>query len=256
MKLTGEFRARVLAREWLAGTFLNLGSPLTAEMAGCAGFDWLLLDHEHGPGGDETMLHQLQAVAATPATAIVRIAVNEPPRFKRALDIGAAGIMVPMVNNAAEARAAVSAMRYPPRGIRGVAKLTRSCDFGLGFDDYYAHAHEWLVTMTQIETLEGVRSAAEIAAVDGVDVLFIGPMDLSTCLGVPSQFDHPTYLDALRRVAAAARDAGKAAGILLHNSSQLDLCRELGISVVALGSDGGGANAVLRQNAAAIKGSG
>jgi len=254
MRISGDFRARVLAREWLAGTFLNLGSPLTAEMAGCAGLDWLLLDHEHGPGGDETLLHQLQAAAATPATAIVRIAANEPPRFKRALDAGAAGIMVPWVNSAAEARAAVGALRYPPRGIRGVAKLNRACSFGSTFEDYYAHAHEWLVTMTQIETPDGVKNAAEIAAIDGVDVLFIGPVDLTTSLGIPSQFDHPTYLDALRRISEAARAAGKASGILLHDPAQLPRCRELGISVVALGSDGGGVNAALRQYAAALKG--
>jgi len=191
MKLDKTFRSRVLAREWVGGTFINLGSPLTVEMAGCAGFDWLLLDHEHGPGSDETLLHQLQAAGTTSAVPIVRIAANEPPRFKRALDIGAGGVMVPMVSNAAEAQAAVAAFRYPPRGIRGVAKLNRACDFGVGFDDYFAHAHEWLVLMPQIETPEGVENAAEIAAVDGVDVLFVGPMDLTTNLGIPGQFDHP-----------------------------------------------------------------
>lgn len=114
MKISGKFRARVLAREWVVGTWLNLGSPVTAELAGLSGLDWVVLDHEHGPGGEDTMLHQLQAVAATPAVPIVRIAANEAPRFKRALDLGAQGIMVPFVNTAAEAAAAVSALRYPP----------------------------------------------------------------------------------------------------------------------------------------------
>jgi 4-hydroxy-2-oxoheptanedioate aldolase len=254
MKLTGDFRRRVLAREWLGGTFLNLGSPLTVEMAGCAGFDWLLLDHEHGPGSDQTMLHQLQAAAATPATAIVRIAANEPPRFKRVLDIGAGGVMVPWVSTADEARAAVSSLRYPPRGIRGVAKLNRACSFGANFDEYYAHAHEWLVTMAQIETPEGVANAAEIAAVDGVDVLFVGPTDLTTALGIQSQFEHPLYLDALQKVAAAAKNAGKATGILLLNPAQLPRIRDLGITVVALGSDGGGVNGALLGYAATLRG--
>jgi 4-hydroxy-2-oxoheptanedioate aldolase len=112
----------VLAREWLAGTFLNLGSPMTVEIAGLAGFDWVLIDHEHGPGGEDTLLHQLHAASATPAFPVVRIAQNETPRFKRVLDMGALGVMVPYVSTAAETRAAVSAMRYPPHGVRGVEK--------------------------------------------------------------------------------------------------------------------------------------
>jgi 2-keto-3-deoxy-L-rhamnonate aldolase RhmA len=254
MNLDKTFRSRVLKREWVGGTFINLGSPLTVEMAGCAGFDWLLLDHEHGPGSDQTLLHQLQAASTTRAVPIVRIAANEAPRFKRVLDIGAAGVMVPWVNNATEAKAAVSAMRYPPRGLRGVAKLNRACDFGVGFEDYYAHAHEWLVLMAQIETPESVANAAEIAAVDGIDVLFIGPMDLTTTMGIQSQFDHPDYLAAVRKVTAAATAAGKATGILLLSPAQLPLMREIGISVVALGSDGGAVNAALRQLATTVKG--
>lgn len=254
MKLDGRFRERVLAGEWLGGTFLNLGSSVTAEMAGTAGFDWVLLDHEHGPGSEETLLHQLQAVAATPAAAIVRIAANDPVRFKRTLDLGAAGVMVPWVSTAAEARAAVAGVRYPPRGIRGVAKLNRGCAFGAGFDEYFAHAHEWLVTMAQIETPEGARNASEIAAIDGIDVLFVGPMDLTTGLGISGQLDHPVFLEALRRIAAAAREHGKASGILALDPKHLALCRELGMTVVALGSDGGSANAGLRQAAALLRG--
>jgi len=116
----------VLAGEWVCGTFLNLGSAMTVEIAGLARFDWLLIDHEHGPGGEDTLLHQLHAASATPAFPIVRIAMNETPRFKRVLDMGALGVMVPYVSSAAEAKAAVQAMRYPPHGIRGVAKINRA----------------------------------------------------------------------------------------------------------------------------------
>ncbi len=253
MNISKEFRKRLLAGERLGGAFLNLGSPVTVEIAGCAGFDWLLIDHEHGPGSDMTMLHQLQAAAATPAFAVVRIAANETPRFKRALDIGAGGVMVPWINTAAEAKAAVNSMRYPPRGIRGVAKMHRACDFGANFDDYFAHAHERLVLMTQIETAESVKNVEAIAAVDGVDVLFIGPMDLSTSLGIQGQLGHPDFRAAVKRICDAARAAGKAAGILLLNPADLPLCDEFGISVIALGSDGGHVNAGLRASAAAIK---
>ena len=133
MTIDGGFRARVLAREFLTGFWLNLGSTITAEMAGLAGYDWVLLDHEHGPGSETTIIQQLQAVAATPTTCLVRIAANEAARFKRVLDAGAAGVMVPYVSTPDEARAAVSAMRYPPRGMRGVAKLTRASSFGARF---------------------------------------------------------------------------------------------------------------------------
>jgi 4-hydroxy-2-oxoheptanedioate aldolase len=245
MKLTGQFRARVLAREWVVGTFINLGSPVTAEMAGDLGFDWLLLDHEHGPGGEDTMLHQLQAVGATGAAPIVRIAANETPRFKRALDMGAHGVMAPWVSTVAEARAAVSAMRYPPLGLRGVAKINRSAGFGGSFEEYYVNAHKWLLTVVQIETPEAVANAAEIAAIDGVDVLFVGPTDLSYNMGIRDQLDHPRFTEALVKVSDAAKQHGKAAGILVHNPALVAKCRELGYTFVALGSDGGSARAGL-----------
>ncbi len=253
MNISKDFRQRVLAGERLGGTFLNLGSPFTVEIAGCAGFDWLLIDHEHGPGGEDTLFHQMQAAAATPAFAVVRIAANETPRFKRVLDAGAGGVMVPWVNTAAEARAAVNSMRYPPRGIRGVAKMNRACEFGATFDDYFAHAHERLVLMAQIETAEAVKNVAEIAAVDGVDVLFIGPMDLTTSLGIQGQLGHPDFRAAVKKTGDAARAAGKAVGILLLNPADMPLCEEFGITVIALGSDGGHVNAGLRSSAAAIR---
>ena len=253
MKMTADFRNRVLAGEWLAGTWLNLGSALTAEMAGLAGFDWVLLDHEHGPGSDTTILHQLQAVAATPAAGFVRIAANEPARFKRVLDAGAHGVMVPYISTAAEAQAAVASLRYPPRGVRGVAKLNRAAAFGADFDNYFAHAHEWLVNAVQIETAEGVDQVEAIAAVDGADVIFAGPLDLTANLGIIGQYNHPMFLDALKRIATAAKRAGKAAGILLLDPAQLTMARELGYSFVALGSDGGAVNAALRATAANMK---
>jgi 4-hydroxy-2-oxoheptanedioate aldolase len=247
MRIDGRFRSRVLSGEFLAGCWLNLGSAITAEMAGLCGFDWVVLDHEHGPGSDTTIVEQLQAVAATPSVALVRIATNEPVRFKRVLDAGAQGVVVPYVSTPAEAEAAVAAMRYPPRGVRGVAKLTRSTGFGMTFDDYFAHSHEWLVTVTQIETPQGVGHADAIAAIDGVDVLFIGPMDLTTSLGIPGEYEHPQAIEAFRHVAAAARAAGKAAGILLQLPAHVTMCRELGYTFIALGSDGGAAASGMRQ---------
>jgi 2-keto-3-deoxy-L-rhamnonate aldolase RhmA len=254
MKLPPDFRKRVLAGEWLGGTFLNLGSSITVELAGLAGFDWILIDHEHGPGGEDTMLHQLQAAAATPAFPVVRIAWNEGPKFKRALDMGALGIMVPYVNTAAETRAAVAAMRYPPHGVRGVAKFNRGAGFGADFPEYYAHGHERLLTVIQIETIEAVEAASEIAAVDGADVLFIGPTDLSYNMGIPDQLEHPQFIAALKQVSDAAKRHGKAAGILVQTVAMAQACRELGYSFVALGSDGGAVRAGLVSYATALRG--
>lgn len=254
MKLPPDFRKRVLAREWLCGTFLNLGSPMTVEIAGLAGYDWLLIDHEHGPGGEDTLLHQLHAASATPAFPIVRIAFNEVPRFKRVLDMGALGVMVPYVNTAAEARAAASAMRYPPHGVRGVAKFNRGAGFGADFEEYYLHSHERLLGVIQIETPEAVANAADIAAVDGADVLFVGPADLSYNMGIRDQLESPKFVEALKTVAEAAKQHGKAAGILVHNAALVPMCRELGYSFVALGSDGGGVRAALLGFLSALKG--
>jgi 2-keto-3-deoxy-L-rhamnonate aldolase RhmA len=254
MKLPPDFRKRVLAREWLAGTFLNLGSPMTVEIAGLAGFDWLLLDHEHGPGGQDTLLHQLHAASATPAFPIVRIAMNETVRFKRVLDMGALGVMVPYVNTEAETKAAVLAMRYPPRGVRGVAKFNRGVGFGADFEECYAHAHERLLTVIQIETGEAIENIDAIAAVDGADVLFVGPSDLSYNMGIRDQLESAQFTEALQKVSDAARKHGKAAGILVHNTALVGKVRDLGYTFTALGSDGGAARAGLAGFLAALRG--
>lgn len=253
MKLPPDFRKRVLAREWLCGTFLNLGSPITVEIAGLAGFDWVLIDHEHGSGGEDTMLHQLQACAATPAFPVVRIAQNETVRFKRALDMGALGVMAPYVSTAAEARLAVQAMRYPPQGVRGVAKFHRGCAFGADFEEYYLHGHERLLTVIQIETVEAINNIDAIAAIDGVDVLFVGPTDLSYNMGIRDQLDSAPFKETLKKVVDAAKKHGKAAGILVHLPHLVPMVRELGFTFTAYGSDGGAVRSGLINLLAAMK---
>lgn len=231
-------RQRALRGELLAGTWLNLGSSLTAEMAGRAGFDWVLVDMEHGAGDQHSLVHQLQALDTTNAAGVVRIAWNEAPRFKRVLDQGASGIMVPYVNTAEAARQAVAAMRYPPQGVRGVARSNRAAGFGQDFAAYFAEANENLLTVVQIETAEAIANVEEIAAVEGVDVLFVGPLDLSVSLGIPGQSTHPDFRAAIRRVIDAARKAGKAAGILLGSAEQIAPTVEDGFTFIAVGSDG------------------
>ena len=246
-------RERVLAGELLAGTFCNLGSHITTEIAGNAGFDWLLLDLEHGAGDQSELVHQLQAAAAADTPAIVRIAWNEPWRFKRVLDAGAAGVMVPWVSTVEEAQAATTAMRYFPDGVRGAATLIRANGFGRDRDEYLQAANDNLLTVVQIETRQAVEHAAAIAAVEGVDVLFVGPFDLSIGLGVGGQFEHPEFLAALEQVVAGAKGAGKAAGILLQRPDQVAETIERGFSFIALGSDGGLVANSMAQLAAAFE---
>ena len=237
----------------LSGTFLNLGSPLTAEIAGKAGFDWVLIDCEHGAGDHSELVHQLQAIGCTQAAPIVRIAWNDPPRFKRVLDLGAAGVMVPYINTPDEALQAVAAMRYPPKGIRGVAMMNRACEFGKGFDAYFAQANDLLLTVVQIETAQAVDAADSIAAVDGVDVLFIGPTDLSASMGIIRDVENPRFVEAVHRVAAACRNRGKAAGILLAKPEQIAPHVEHGFTFIAIGSDGGVVQESMRRLAGSFQ---
>jgi 4-hydroxy-2-oxoheptanedioate aldolase len=232
-------RKRTLQGEFLSGAWLNLGSSVTAEIAGGLGFDWILIDLEHGAGDHQALLHQLQALEAGSAAPIVRIEWNDPPRFKRALDLGPSGIMVPYINNAEEARRAVASMRYPPRGNRGVARLNRGAGFGLSFEEYFSTSADRLLTVTQVETKAAIENVQSIAAVEGVDVLFVGPLDLTTSLGIPMQFTHPDFLKGLEKVADAARRHEKAAGILLAKMEQVPPLVDMGFTFIAVGSDGG-----------------
>jgi len=232
-------RERVLGGELMFGIGANLGSSLTVEMIGKKGFDWTWIDLEHGSGDYSELIGQIQAASINDAAPIVRIAWNEAPRFKRVLDLGAAGVMVPFVNTAEEAQNAAAAMRYPPEGVRGVAKFNRACGFGSDFDEYFPSANNNLLTVVQIETGTAVENAAEIAAVKGVDVLFIGPLDLSVNLGVAQQYEQQIFVDAMDRVAAACKKHGKAAGILVPNLDYLPVWIDKGFTFFVVGSDGG-----------------
>lgn len=243
-------RHRIHAGETLFGTFLGLGSIVASELCARAGFDWVIIDLEHGAGTETDLLASLLAVSTTPTTALVRPQSGERLRIGRALDHGAHGLMIPRVDVPDQAREAISFMRFPPDGVRGIALSTRGAGLGERRHSDVREVNRHLVGIIQIESRSAVEHAAEIAAIDGADVLFVGPADLSHSLGIPGQFDDPVYLAALERVVAAADGEGKATGILLRDEAALPRHLELGFRFIGLGSDGAfiadGARAVLR----------
>lgn len=232
-------REKVLAGEFLAGVWCNLNSNITVEIAAMAGFDWVLIDQEHGPGDSVSLLGQLQAIGQRPCAPIIRIAWNELPRFKQALDLGATGIMVPFIETADDAQKAVNHLRYQPEGWRGAAISPRATGYGTNFDNYYAEANRNLIAIHQIETERALQHLDAIACVDGVDVLFVGPLDLSLNLRMPRRFEDEKFQEILSKIARCARKNGKAAGILLPNIQLIDMVHEMGFTFVAVGSDSG-----------------
>ena len=230
-------KQRLQNGEAVNGCWLNLGSPLTAEIVGQSGFDWVLIDLEHGAGSEKDVLAQLQALASTPTVAFVRVESGDAARISRVLDMGAAGIMCPKVNNATEAKKVINGIHYPPFGNRGVAKMVRATAFGLNFDQYYKESKENILGIIQIETVEALNHLDEIAALEGVDVLFIGPADLSMELGIFGQFDNPIFLDAVKNIVQAAQNAGKATGILFFNPGDYKKYYDMGIRFIACGAD-------------------
>lgn len=230
-------KQRLINGETLNGCWLNLGSAVTAEIVGLSGFDWVLIDLEHGAGSESTTLSQIQALEHTSAGVIVRAESTEPQRIHRVLDMGAEGVMCPKVRNAEEALKVVKGLHYPPFGNRGVAKMVRATQFAQNFNDYYQKSRDQILGVVQIETIEVLSHLDEVAAIDGVDVLFIGPADLSMELGIFGQFDHPVFVEALNKIVAAAKKAKKAVGILFFNPDDYQRYHNLGIRFLACGAD-------------------
>lgn len=241
-----------LKTDLLAGTFLNLGSAVSVEIAASCGFDWLLLDLEHGSGSFDSLRGQLLAAASHRTPAIVRIPSIDADLVKFVMDSGAAGVMFPYVPDAAEAARAVSITKYPPVGARGVAQVIRATEYGRNWKSYLSEANEKSLVVVQIETPEASRQAHEMASVPGVDVLFVGPMDLSVNLGHPGDFTPPDFIGHLKTVIDACRCHGKTPGIL-SRPELADQHRQLGFRFLALGSDSGAVMQGLQQNLSVLR---
>lgn len=237
-RLTPTFRDRLAASDRpLAGMWVCSGSPLVAEICAGAGLDWLLIDMEHSPNGLESVLAQLQAVSASETTPLVRVPANDAVTIKQVLDLGAQNILVPMVSSVAEAEAAVAAVRYPPRGRRGVGSaLARSARWNR-VDGYLADADEHVSLVVQVENVEGVGAAAGIARVDGVDAVFVGPSDLAASMGLLGQQTHPDVTAAVLEAFAAVSAAGTPVGVNAFDSVVAQSYLESGARFVLVGAD-------------------
>jgi 2-keto-3-deoxy-L-rhamnonate aldolase RhmA len=232
------FKAAIAAGTRQIGLWSSLSSNIGAEIVGDSGFDWILFDTEHSPNEVPGLIEQLQAAALGTATPVVRPAWNDAVLIKRILDTGAQSVLVPFVQTPEEAQRAVAACRYPPAGIRGTAGTTRASRYGR-VSDYLKRANEEICVLVQIETGEALGRVDDIAAVEGVDGVFVGPNDLSASMGHLGDMRHRDVQQAIEQALTRIRGAGKPAGILTSNEEDARRYIELGYTFVAVGSDVG-----------------
>ena len=230
------FKRRLLAGERLIGCWCSLANPITTEVLGVAGFDWILLDGEHSPNDVISFIPQLMALKDSVSAPVVRPSWNNPVELKRLLDGGFYNFLIPFIESAEEAKRAVAATRYPPQGFRGVSVSQRSNKFG-SVKDYFTGINDQLCVMVQIESRKGVEAVAEIAKVDGIDGIFVGPSDLAAGFGHLGNASHPEVQAAMAQIIAAAKAAGKPIGILAPVEADARRYMEQGITFVAVGSD-------------------
>ncbi|PWC21612.1 2-dehydro-3-deoxyglucarate aldolase [Brenneria roseae subsp. roseae] len=234
--LPNRFRQNLRQGKTLIGCWCALGNPISTEVLGLAGFDWLVLDGEHAPNDIATFIPQLMALKGSRSAPVVRPPCNEPVIIKRLLDIGFNDFLIPFVESEADAVRAVASTRYPPAGIRGVSVSHRSNCYGTE-PDYFATINENITVMVQIESQEGVDNLDAIAAVDGVDGIFVGPGDLSAALGYLGQPNHPEAQRVIRHIFERAAAHHKPCGILAPAEADARRYLEWGATFVAVGSD-------------------
>ena len=231
------FKRAIKSGQQQIGLWCSLASHVTVEILSGSGFDWLLLDTEHSPNELPMVYSQLQAAAAGGrAHPIVRVPWNDMVVIKRYLDAGVQTFLIPTVQTEEEAKQAVAATRYPPRGVRGFASASRSSRFGR-IKDYHTRAEEEICVLVQIETQQGLENLEAIGRVEGVDGVFIGPSDLAAALGHLGNPGHPEVQEAIEQGIATIRAAGKAAGVLIADETLARRYLALGATFVAVGSD-------------------
>jgi len=233
-----QFRRDLVSGKRLIGCWSSLGSPITTEILGLAGFDWLLLDGEHAPNDVLSLIPQLMALKDSSSAPVVRPPWNDMVVIKRLLDAGFYNFLIPMVESADDAQRAVAATRYPPEGVRGVSVSHRGNHYGT-VKDYMETINDNLTVLVQIESRAGVEAMDGICAVKGIDGIFIGPSDLAAAYGHLGDALHPEVQDAMKQVFARAKAHGKPVGILAPVEADARRYLEMGASFVAVGSDQG-----------------
>jgi 4-hydroxy-2-oxoheptanedioate aldolase len=235
-RVTTNLKARLKAGEKLLGAWTMTDSADNAEVMAQTGLDFLLMDHEHGQATLPAAIAQLRAIKGTGCAGLMRVPWNDMIYIKRVLDAGIQGIMVPQVNTPEEARAVVAACRYPTLGIRGAAGGTRATSYGADMG-YYGRAADELLIIVQIETPQAVENAAAIAAIDGIDVVFVGPRDLSAYIGKLNKMDDPELRALIAKVEDATLKSGKALGTVAPTGGLVKQLSERGYSFLIAGSD-------------------
>jgi 2-keto-3-deoxy-L-rhamnonate aldolase RhmA len=247
-----DLRRRVLAGEPTLGLWVMLGSIAATDVMARAGYDWLMVDLEHGMFEESAVLGLLTTIQGTPTAGLVRVVSAERMRVGRILDLGADGVMIPRLESIADIRETLSWMRYPPAGIRGLAQATRGAGYFTVAHQDVAAINDDVLGVFQVESPAAVDIAGEVAALDGVDVLFVGPADLSHAMGIPGEVTNPRFIEALDHVAAVARAAGKAPGMLVRGADEVAGYRARGFTFLGIGADLGlVANGARSQLAAA-----
>jgi len=229
------FKKALMTGQVQIGLWASLADPYAIEIVASAGYDWLLIDAEHGPNDLRSVLRQLQVLAAYSASPVTRLPVGDPVLIKQYLDIGAQSLLIPMVESAEQARQLVAATRYPPRGIRGVA-TTRASQWG-NIDGYFSRAEEQICLLVQVETKKGLQKLDEILSVEGVDGIFIGPSDLAASFGHLGNPAHPEVVSTIEQAIPPIVSSGKAAGILTFDNALARRYLELGATFCAVGAD-------------------
>jgi 2-dehydro-3-deoxyglucarate aldolase len=230
------FRQDLLAGKRLIGCWSALGSPITTEILGLAGFDWILLDGEHAPNDVLSFIPQLMALKDSPSAPVVRPAWNDTVLIKRLLDIGFYNFLIPFVESAEDAARAVAATRYPGGGVRGVSVAHRSNRYGT-VKDYQKIINDNIAVIVQIESRKSVENLDAIASVDGIDCIFVGPSDLAAGLGHLGDASHPEVQATISKIFVRAKAAGKPSGILAPAEADAHRYLEMGATFVAVGSD-------------------
>ena len=237
--ITNRFKKRVATGDLMYGLWSGMASNIAAEIVAQSDFDFLLIDAEHSPLTDRDVLSCLQAVAPYDINPIVRPVSGDKNVLKRLCDIGVQSFLVPMVDDAKQAKEIVSAVQYPPAGTRGLGtSMARGARWNMA-PDYFNRANDEMCMIIQIETKEGLKNLKKIVAVDGVDAVFIGPSDLGAALGYPGQPNNETVIKAVGDAIKAVRKAGKPAGVLAVDPGLADHYIDCGASFVGVGSDTG-----------------